>query len=160
MGENEGEDKVVSLQEAIKRNVKEGAKIHIGITHCSPLAAVLEIARQFFGKKPNFTLIVRGVRDTTVILIHMGLVKKVITTFSGNVYPCVWPQSSDPEGLWEKRDRTRGLVYPHLTADAHGRGSGSRFHANYVCHRNHDGSGQQGFLYSNRRPFRQWEEDR
>jgi len=89
--ENEGEDKVVSLQEAIERNVKAGAKIHIGTTHCCPLAAVLEIARQFHGKKPRFTLIVRGIRDTSVILLHMGLVKKVITTFSGNVYPSYGP---------------------------------------------------------------------
>lgn len=47
--ENEGEDKVVSLEEAIRRNVKPGAKIHIGTTHCCSNAAIMEITRQFYG---------------------------------------------------------------------------------------------------------------
>ena len=42
-------------------------------------------------KKPDFTLIMRGIRDTVTILIHLGLIQKVITTFSGNVYPWYIP---------------------------------------------------------------------
>ena len=89
--ENTEEDKVVSLKEAIKRNVKPGAKINIGTTHCCPSAAILEIARQFHGKNPEFTLIMREIRDTVIIWFHMGLIKKVITSFSGNVYPWYSP---------------------------------------------------------------------
>ena len=89
--ENEGQDKVVSLREAIQRHVKSGIRIHIGTTHCCPHAVILEIARQFYGKKPQFTIIMRGIRDTVVILIHLGLVKRVITSFSGNVYPWYGP---------------------------------------------------------------------
>ncbi|MDP2953198.1 MAG: CoA-transferase [Chloroflexota bacterium] len=91
--DNEGEDKVVSLREAIERHVKPGAKIHICTTHCCSHAAIMEIARQFHGEKPGFTLIMRGIRDTVIILIHLGLVKKVITTFSGNVYPWYSPNA-------------------------------------------------------------------
>ncbi|MFC1857936.1 CoA-transferase [Thermodesulfobacteriota bacterium] len=89
--ENALTNKVLSLTEAIKRNVKPGAKIHIGTTHCCSSAAIWEIARQFHGKKPAFTLIMRGIRDTVTILFHMGLIKKVITGFSGNVYPWYSP---------------------------------------------------------------------
>lgn len=89
--EDEGEDKVVSLGEAIRQNVKPGTGIHIGTTHCCPNAAILEIARQFYGKKPGFTLIMRGIRDTAMVLLHMGLLSKVITAFSGNVYPWYSP---------------------------------------------------------------------
>ena len=89
--ENALEDKVMSLKEAIERNVKPGARIHIGTTHCCSGAAILEIARQFHGQKPDFTLIMRGIRDTVLIWLHLGLVKKVITTFSGNVYPWYRP---------------------------------------------------------------------
>jgi acyl CoA:acetate/3-ketoacid CoA transferase alpha subunit/acyl CoA:acetate/3-ketoacid CoA transferase beta subunit len=89
--ENEGENKVMSLSEAIRRNVKPGAKIHIGTTHYCPNAAILEIAKQFYGRKPGFTLIMRGIRDTVMVLLHMGLVNKVITSFSGNVYPWYGP---------------------------------------------------------------------
>ena len=89
--EYEGEDKVISLREAIARHVKPGASIHLAATHCCSGAAILEIARQFHGKKPGFTLIMRGIRDTVSILIHLGLIKKVITAFSGNVYPWYSP---------------------------------------------------------------------
>jgi acyl CoA:acetate/3-ketoacid CoA transferase alpha subunit/acyl CoA:acetate/3-ketoacid CoA transferase beta subunit len=91
MKEDEGENKVISLREAIQRNIKPGAKIHIGATHCCSGAAILEIARQFYGGKPGFTLIMRGIRDTATILLHLGLLKKVITSFSGNVYPWYSP---------------------------------------------------------------------
>jgi hypothetical protein len=57
--EDEGENKVVSLKSAIERFIKPGAKIHIAATHCCSGAAILEIARQFYGKKPDFTLIMR-----------------------------------------------------------------------------------------------------
>ena len=85
--ENEGEDKVVDLREAILRSIRPGQKIHIAATHCSPSAAILEIAHRFHGKKPEFTIIMRGIRDTAVILVHLELAKKIITSFSGNVYP-------------------------------------------------------------------------
>lgn len=91
--ENEGDNKVVSLEEAIRRYVKPGAKIHMAATHCCSGAAILEIARQFQGKQPDFTLIMRGIRDTVTILMHLGLIKKVITTFSGNVYPWYSPNA-------------------------------------------------------------------
>ncbi len=89
--EDEGEDKVVSLREAIERHIQPGSKIHIGATHCCSGAAILEIVRQFYGQRPDFTLIMRGIRDTATILLHLGLLRKVITSFSGNVYPWYSP---------------------------------------------------------------------
>ncbi|MBN2396804.1 MAG: glutaconate CoA-transferase, partial [Deltaproteobacteria bacterium] len=91
IGEDEGEGKVVDLREAIERYIRPGAKIHIGATHCCSGAAILEIARQFYGQRPDFTLIMRGIRDTVILLLHLGLIKKVVTTFSGNVYPWYGP---------------------------------------------------------------------
>jgi acyl CoA:acetate/3-ketoacid CoA transferase alpha subunit len=74
----------------VTRFVKPGRPSTGGNPCCSG-AAILEIARQFQGKKPDFTLIMRGIRDTVTILIHLGLVRKVITAFSGNVYPWYSP---------------------------------------------------------------------
>lgn len=91
--ENEGENKVVDLGEAVAHHIRPGAKIHIAATHCCSGAAILEIARQFHGTKPDFTLIMRGIRDTAVILVHLGLVKKIVTSFSGNVYPWYSPNA-------------------------------------------------------------------
>jgi acyl CoA:acetate/3-ketoacid CoA transferase alpha subunit/acyl CoA:acetate/3-ketoacid CoA transferase beta subunit len=89
--ENEGQNKVMDLREAVARHVRPGARIHIAATHCCSHAAILEIARRFHGTRPEFTLIMRGIRDTVTILLHMGLLKKVITSFSGNVYPWYSP---------------------------------------------------------------------
>jgi acyl CoA:acetate/3-ketoacid CoA transferase alpha subunit len=89
--ENEGDNKVMGLKEAVARYIEPGAGIHIAATHCCSHAAILEIARRFCGTRPEFTLIMRGIRDTVTILLHMGLLKKVITSFSGNVYPWYSP---------------------------------------------------------------------
>lgn len=48
---NEGENKVISLREAIKRNVKTGIVLHI-----TSSAALSEIIRQFCGTKPEIHL--------------------------------------------------------------------------------------------------------
>lgn len=101
--ENEGEDKVVDLREAVARSIRPGQKIHIAATHCSPGAAVLEIARQYSGQKPEFTLIMRGIRDTAVILVHLELAKKIITSFSGNVYPWYGPNAVCQKAYAEKK---------------------------------------------------------
>ncbi len=100
--ENEGENKVVDLREAVARHIRPGAKIHIAATHCCSGAAILEIARQFHGTKPEFTLIMRGIRDTAVILLHLGLLKKIITSFSGNVYPWYSPNAVCQEAYARK----------------------------------------------------------
>ncbi|MFW6297816.1 MAG: CoA-transferase [Desulfosalsimonas sp.] len=91
LSENEGENKVMDLKDAVARHIHPGAGIHVAVTHCCSYAAILEIARRFHGTRPDFTLIMRGIRDTVTILLHMGLVKKVITSFSGNVYPWYGP---------------------------------------------------------------------
>lgn len=127
LSRNEGEDKVMDLGEAVRRSIRPGAGIHIAATHNCPGAAILEIARQFHGKKPGFTLIMRGIRDTAVILLHMGLLKKIITSFSGNVYPWYSPnavcQKAYAAGSVELEDWTI-LTFPlRLMAGALGTGA-------------------------------------
>lgn len=100
--ENEGENKVMDLKTAVARHIHPGANIHIAVTHCCSYAAVLEIARRFHGSRPDFTLIMRGIRDTVIILLHMGLIKRVITAFSGNVYPWYGPNPVCQKAYAEK----------------------------------------------------------
>ena len=71
--ENEGEDKVISLAEAIRKNVKPGMMLHI-----SPFgsAATREVIRQFWGTKPEFILIAPPILGMD--MIQCGLVKKTI----------------------------------------------------------------------------------
>jgi glutaconate CoA-transferase subunit A len=75
-------DKLVSMQEAIRENVKPGSELYLeGFTHLISFAAAHEIIRQ-------------GIRDLTAVrltpdlvydqLIEAGLVKKLVFSWAGN----------------------------------------------------------------------------
>jgi len=89
----EGPDKVYSLREAIAKQVKPGMWLHIAHFHYRPSAAINEIARQFWGKKPDFILSTLGLRDNLLLLLYGGLVRQVISSFCGDVYPSPAPNS-------------------------------------------------------------------
>ena len=118
--ENEGENKVVDLKDAIARHIRPGANIHIAATHCCSGAAILEIARQFRGTKPEFTLIMRGIRDTAVILVHLGLLKKNHHFFFGKCLSLVRPEHRLSGSLRKKSGRAGGLDHSHLPASSDG----------------------------------------
>ena len=74
---NEGENEVLSLGEAIRRYVEPGMTIYV---REGSYAAIREMIRQFWGKKPEFTLVMIGCRDYALDLIHCGLLSKVMTS--------------------------------------------------------------------------------
>jgi len=84
----EGEDKVCSIDEAIRRHVKKGMTIHFAGRGG---ALFYQLIREFWGKKPDFTLVNTGVAVTLLALIQGKLVKKIITSYAGDVYPSPGP---------------------------------------------------------------------
>jgi acyl CoA:acetate/3-ketoacid CoA transferase alpha subunit/acyl CoA:acetate/3-ketoacid CoA transferase beta subunit len=86
--EVEGPDKVTSLSDAIKRNIKPGMLLHIGI---DANAAICELIRQYWGTNPGFTYISSMVINHGLNLIHAGLINKVITSNSSDIYPTPSP---------------------------------------------------------------------
>ncbi len=84
---SEGPDKVSTLEEAIRRLVRPGMTLHLGTAHARANAHVREIVRQWWGKKPGFTIATVGLGSPWTALIHGGLVTRVITTFLGEGYP-------------------------------------------------------------------------
>ncbi|HUT69879.1 MAG TPA: CoA-transferase [Desulfatiglandales bacterium] len=83
------ESKVVSLSEAIENNIKSGMAIHISL---EAGAASCELARQFWGSKADFTLIMNMIGGHHALsLLHGGLVKKLIFTNSADIYPKPYP---------------------------------------------------------------------
>jgi hypothetical protein len=87
--------------EAVARSIGGTEDPHRGdalLARC----AVLEIAGQY-SDKPEFTIIMRGIRDTAVILVHLELAKKIITSFSGNVYPWYGPNAVCQKAYAEKK---------------------------------------------------------
>lgn len=86
--EHEGNDKVVSLSEAVRQNVRPGMLLHFEHNHCIRANAILyEIIRQFRGKDPQFTAIIIGLGSNGVAFVHSGVVKKLITTAAGEGFP-------------------------------------------------------------------------
>jgi len=88
---DEGKNKVCSLRDAIRRNIRPGMSIHLCSTHTRSNALVYELVRQFHGKRPGFTIVTAGLIANGVILLHEGLVRKVVASFCGDSYPSPGP---------------------------------------------------------------------
>lgn len=88
MKEYEGKSKVLDLREAVKRYVKPNMKLHISDRAS---ALVSELIRQFYGTKPDFTLIAILVTEQLANLVHCGLVKRVITSNCSEALPTPGP---------------------------------------------------------------------
>ena len=88
---DEGKNKVCSLRDAIRRNIRPGMSIHLCSTHTRSNALIYELVRQFRGKRPGFTIVTAGLIANGVILLHEGLVRRVIASFIGDSYPSPGP---------------------------------------------------------------------
>jgi acyl CoA:acetate/3-ketoacid CoA transferase alpha subunit/acyl CoA:acetate/3-ketoacid CoA transferase beta subunit len=84
----EGEDKVCSLREAISRHVKPGQSIHIANKGG---AIFFQLIREFWGKKPDFTVISPSLSAYLLALIRGSMIKKAVISFAGNSYPAPGP---------------------------------------------------------------------
>jgi acyl CoA:acetate/3-ketoacid CoA transferase alpha subunit/acyl CoA:acetate/3-ketoacid CoA transferase beta subunit len=62
-----------------------------------PAAAIYEIARQFWGTRPDFTLIGISMNHPQAVLVHGGLVKKLITSYCGDPY-----YTPGPNGVYHR----------------------------------------------------------
>jgi acyl CoA:acetate/3-ketoacid CoA transferase alpha subunit/acyl CoA:acetate/3-ketoacid CoA transferase beta subunit len=81
--------KVVSLHDAIEHNIKPGMTLHISL---QAGAATCELARQFWGKDADFTLIMNMIGGHHALsLVHGELVKKLIFATCADIYPRPYP---------------------------------------------------------------------
>ncbi|MBL0699891.1 MAG: hypothetical protein JJV92_03285 [Desulfosarcina sp.] len=87
VGGSETGSKVMPLKEAVSRYVKQGMMIHTCQTSIRWCHAIFnEIARQFWGKRADFTLAGISMNFPHAVLVHGGLVKKMITSYFGDPY--------------------------------------------------------------------------
>lgn len=88
------DDKVMSLQDAVKRFISPGMTLHLAFpTYHRANAIVREVIKQYWGKKPNFTLMCVGigVQNFGHVFFHGGLIRKAISTFYADAYPTPGP---------------------------------------------------------------------
>jgi len=99
--------KVTSLNDAIAANVRAGDAVHLGVTHARGSAGFWELIRQFGGLDPGFTLLAIQLTSPEAPLIHAGLARKVVTSWSGDSY-----MTPGPNGVYQ-RAWSAGLPFEH-----------------------------------------------
>jgi acyl CoA:acetate/3-ketoacid CoA transferase alpha subunit len=99
----EGPSKLTSLSEAVKRYIKPGQTLHTAIAHTLSYPLCLEILRQFRGTNPGFTLATLGAVNHAVLMTHTGLLRKIVTSYCGDVYPYPSPNPVFQKAYAEKR---------------------------------------------------------
>jgi acyl CoA:acetate/3-ketoacid CoA transferase alpha subunit/acyl CoA:acetate/3-ketoacid CoA transferase beta subunit len=84
-------DKQCSLADAISRHVEAGDVLHPVVGHTRWSAAAREVVRQWWGREPGFTLAMLSLSSLGALFFRGGLVRKVITGYSGDTFPNYTP---------------------------------------------------------------------
>lgn len=89
--EFEGVNKVMTIREAVEKLVNPGFLIHIGATHTLSYCFCYELCRVFWGRKAGFRLVTPGGGINIELPVYGGLVKEVVTSYAGHIYPSPAP---------------------------------------------------------------------
>jgi acyl CoA:acetate/3-ketoacid CoA transferase alpha subunit/acyl CoA:acetate/3-ketoacid CoA transferase beta subunit len=79
------------LEQAIAANVRPGDTVLVMMGHSRWTAGARELARQFWGSDPGFTLVMTSLGALGGAFFRGGLVRKVVTAYSGNSFPTYTP---------------------------------------------------------------------
>ncbi len=79
-------DKVCSLDEAVA-HVRAGDAVHVVTNHTRWTAGARHLVRAWWGKDPAFTLVMLSLSSLGALFFRGGLVAKVVTGYSGDVFP-------------------------------------------------------------------------
>lgn len=82
---------VASLDQAIATNVRPGDTVLVMMGHSRWTAGARELARQFWDTDPGFTLVMTSLGALGAAFFRGGLVRKVVTAYSGNSFPTYTP---------------------------------------------------------------------
>lgn len=86
--ENQGQSKVMPLEEAIGLYAKPKAKLYVTR---DANASMLELVRQYKGKTADFTLITSVFDNYMIVLLHLGLIRKLVAGSCLHRYPIPHP---------------------------------------------------------------------
>jgi acyl CoA:acetate/3-ketoacid CoA transferase beta subunit/acyl CoA:acetate/3-ketoacid CoA transferase alpha subunit len=83
-------DKVTSLDDAVA-HVRPGDAVHVVTNHTRWTAAARHLVRTWWGRDPGFTLVMLSLSSLGALFFRGGLVRKVVTGYSGDVFPNFTP---------------------------------------------------------------------
>lgn len=89
--EEEGHNKIIPIEQAVKKYIKPGMDLHFVFAHSRAHAVAMEIVRQFQQQPMHFTLTGAGILEYGIMLTWAGLVDKVVAGFIGDTYPAPAP---------------------------------------------------------------------
>lgn len=92
-----------ALGAAVRENIRAGDTICIVTGHTRWTAAASELIRQWWGKDPGFTLAMPSLSTLGTLFFRGGLVRKVITGYSGDTFPNFTPNPIFAEAYREGR---------------------------------------------------------
>ncbi len=82
---------ILALDEAVARHVQAGDTLHVVVGHSRWTALAREVVRQWWGRDPQFTLAMLSLSSLGALFFRGGLVRKVITGYSGDTFPNFTP---------------------------------------------------------------------
>jgi acyl CoA:acetate/3-ketoacid CoA transferase alpha subunit/acyl CoA:acetate/3-ketoacid CoA transferase beta subunit len=82
--------KVRTLSDAVAL-VKAGDSVHVMCGHTRWTAAARELVRQWWGRDPGFELVMLSLSSLGTLFFRGGLVRKVVTGYSGDIFPNFTP---------------------------------------------------------------------
>jgi acyl CoA:acetate/3-ketoacid CoA transferase alpha subunit/acyl CoA:acetate/3-ketoacid CoA transferase beta subunit len=81
----------LDLEQAVARHVRAGDALHVVVGHTRWTALARETVRQWWDRDPQFTLIMLSLSSLGALFFRGGLVRKVITGYSGDTFPNFTP---------------------------------------------------------------------
>jgi acyl CoA:acetate/3-ketoacid CoA transferase beta subunit/acyl CoA:acetate/3-ketoacid CoA transferase alpha subunit len=84
-------DRRMSLAEAVAQHVRAGDVLQPVVGHTRWTAATREVVRQWWGRDPGFTLVMLSLSSLGALFFRGGLVRKVVTGYSGDTFPNFTP---------------------------------------------------------------------
>ena len=81
----------MDLGAAVAEHVRAGDTLCLVTGHTRWTAAAREVARQWWGRDPGFTLVMPSLSSLGAVLFRGGLVRKVVTGYSGDTFPNFTP---------------------------------------------------------------------
>src|SRR6185312_11075920 len=99
---------ITDLEDAIATHVRPGDAMHIMLGHSRWTAGAREVARQFWGTDPGFTLIMTSLGALAGAFFQGVLLRKVVTAYSGNSFP-----TYNPNPIFRKAYESGAVAVEH-----------------------------------------------
>ncbi len=117
-------DKVLPLEQALRRHVRPGMALHFAYSEGRPIAIGHALVRCFGDSRPGFSVSGAGLAGCQAALVTEGLVKRLLVSFVGENYPTPSPnrvfQEAIDRGEVEIENQSLFVLYQRLAAGAFG----------------------------------------